>query len=110
MPTWLKDYRDHTGTRTEKHFKDTLFQGDHTMLGINCLEPGQVQPVHEHADQDKAYIVMEGYGHFTVGEDTREAGPGAIVWAPAGTAHGVKNHGTERLSVLVIISPPPPPK
>ncbi len=110
MDIWLKDYRNHTGTRTDKHFKATLFRGKHILLGINCLEPGQVQPLHDHADQDKAYIVMEGHGYFTVGDDTHEAGPGEIVWAPAGHPHGVANRGTDRLSILVVISPPPPPK
>ena len=39
----FKDYRDYVGTRSEKFFKDTLFQGDHLMIGINCLDPGQTR-------------------------------------------------------------------
>lgn len=100
-------YREHVGSRPEKFFKATLFQGDHLMVGVNCLEPGQTQPVHEHATADKVYVVMEGRGHFSVGEEVRPADPGELVWAPAGVPHGVENQGSERLVLLVGIAPPP---
>jgi mannose-6-phosphate isomerase-like protein (cupin superfamily) len=77
------------------------------MLGLNCLEPGQVQPAHDHADQDKFYFVLEGAGLFTVGDERIEAGSGQAIWAPAGVAHGVENRGSVRLAVLVGIAPPP---
>ena len=105
--TNVADYREHIGTRPEKFHKATLFQGDHLMVGINCLEPGQAQSVHDHADQDKVYIVMEGSGHFTVGDATHDAGPGAVVWAAAGVPHGVENRGDRRLVILVNMAPPP---
>lgn len=77
------------------------------MLGLNCLDLGQVQPVHRHAGQDKFYYVIEGQGRFTVGEDVFEAGPGATVWAKAGLPHGVENQGETRLTLLVGIAPAP---
>jgi quercetin dioxygenase-like cupin family protein len=100
-------YGDHVGVRPDKFYKNTLFSGDFLMVGLNCLEPGQVQPVHDHADQDKVYVVLEGAGVFTVGADEQEAGPGHVVWAPAGVPHGVRNAGQERLVVLVGMAPPP---
>lgn len=103
----FKDYRDYIGSKPEKFFKDTLFQGEHVMVGINCLEPGQVQPVHDHVDQDKVYVVMEGRGLFTVGEEIRAAGSGEIVWVAASVPHGVENQGEERLVLIVLIAPPP---
>lgn len=106
MPS-VADYRAHVGTREDKHYKTTLFQGTQLMVGLNCLEPGQTQPVHDHSDQDKMYAVLEGEGRFTVGEDTFTGGPGAIVFAPAGVAHGVSNAGSARLVLLVNIAPPP---
>jgi mannose-6-phosphate isomerase-like protein (cupin superfamily) len=77
------------------------------MLGINCLGPGQRQDVHDHANQDKAYVVMDGVGAFSVGDEQFSAGPGEIVWAAAGVPHGVENQGSERLVILVTIAPPP---
>lgn len=103
----IKHFSDFIGTKAEKFHKDTLFMGDHLMLGINCLEPGQVQAIHDHADQDKAYIVMDGVGRFTVGETVRDVGAGHIIWAKAGVPHGVENPGQSRLAVLVCMAPPP---
>jgi quercetin dioxygenase-like cupin family protein len=100
-------YQEHIGSREGKHYKVTLFQGDYLMVGINCLEPGQAQPVHDHAGADKVYIVMEGQGTFTVGGDRREVGSGEVVWAAAGVPHGVENRSDARLVVLVCIAPPP---
>ena len=100
-------YDAHVGSRPDKYYKATLFQGDYAMVGLNCLEPGQVQPVHDHADADKVYVVMEGRGQFTVGDKTREAGEGEVVWAPSGVPHGVENKAEVRLVLLVGIAPPP---
>jgi quercetin dioxygenase-like cupin family protein len=101
------DYRDFTGSRPEKHFKSTLFQSDPLMLGLNCLEPGQVQAAHAHEGAAKFYFVVEGVGRFTVGEETRDAGAGMVVWAAPGVPHGVENRGATRLVLLVGISPAP---
>lgn len=107
MSSYLTDYRQHTGAKPDKFYKTTLFRGDHLMLGLNCLEPGQVQAVHDHGDQDKFYAVLEGAGLFTVGDEEHLAGPGVVVWAPAGLPHGVRNAGAERLVLLMGIAPPP---
>ena len=107
MATHLKRIADSFGRREEKEFKATLFESARLMLGVNCLEPGQTQKVHEHAGQEKFYAVQEGIGSFTVGPETFEAGPGDVVWAPAGVPHGVTNHGKARLSILVGIAPAP---
>lgn len=100
-------YQDHVGRKAEKFYKTTLFQGQALMIGLNCLEPGQAQSVHDHADQDKFYYVIEGRGLFTIGAEEIEVEQGHIVWAEAGMAHGVKNQGTERLTILMGIAPPP---
>jgi quercetin dioxygenase-like cupin family protein len=77
------------------------------LLGLNCLSPGQTQATHTHADQDKFYIVVEGQGAFTVADATYQAGPGMVIWAPAGAPHGVTNRGDTRLVLLVGIPPAP---
>ena len=101
------DYRTQVGTDAAKPYKATLFSGELLMLGLNCLEPGQQQPLHDHADQDKCYYVLEGEGEFTVGEERRSCGPGHAVCAAAGAVHGVVNRGESRLVVLVAMAPPP---
>lgn len=96
-----------TGAKADKFYKTTLFRGDALMLGINCLEPGQTQTAHDHADQDKFYYVLEGRGRFQIGEVFAMAEAGQLVWAPAGVVHGVVNDGDGRLSLLVGIAPAP---
>jgi mannose-6-phosphate isomerase-like protein (cupin superfamily) len=93
--------------RPEKPFKHTFFQSARLLTGLNCLLPGQAQPIHDHADQDKFYFVLAGCGIFTVGDESRECGPGTLVLAPAGVTHGVENRGAELLSFLTVIAPFP---
>lgn len=101
------DWRQHAGAAAEKFYKATLWQGEHVMVGLNCLEPNQTQSVHAHQGADKFYFVLEGEGTFTVGNEKRTATAGALVVAPAGIAHGVTNMSGERLSLLVAIAPGP---
>ena len=89
-----------------KGAKADLFRGDTLFVGLNCFEAGQAQKVHAHAGSDKFYLVVSGRARLTVGDDTREAGPGTVVWAPAGVPHGVAE-ALERTVLLVAIAPPP---
>ncbi len=98
---------EHTGSSEPKHFKATLMQSERLMLGVNCLEPGQVQRVHSHGGQDKFYFVIEGEGRFTVGAESQTLGAGHLIWAPADVEHGVENTGDARLTVLMGMAPSP---
>ncbi len=99
------NWQDFEGSNTEKFFKTTLWQGEHMMVGLNCLEPNQTQAVHAHTGADKFYFVLTGQGSFTVGDDEKSVATGTVVVAPAGVSHGVTNTGAERLSLLVAIAP-----
>ncbi len=92
-------------SRAEKPFKHTLFQSSRLLVGLNCLDAGQRQGLHEHVRQDKFYLVLEGRGDFTVGEKTVTCGPGELIVAPAGIQHAVSNNGPERLSFITAIAP-----
>ncbi len=105
--TYVTRPADHAGARPDKFYKTTLFRGDALLLGLNCLEPGQTQAAHDHADQDKFYFVIGGTGRFQVGDELFTAGEGELVWAPAGVVHGVTNAGVIRLTLLVGIAPAP---
>ncbi len=104
---FLKRVEDFVGVREEKFYKTTLFHSDRLMLGLNCLQPGQVQKPHIHEAQDKFYYVVEGNGRFWVGNQRVEASAGEIVWAPAGVLHGVENGENGRLTLFMGISPAP---
>jgi mannose-6-phosphate isomerase-like protein (cupin superfamily) len=103
---YFHSWREHAGSRPEKFFKTTLWEGEHLVAGLNCLEPGQTQATHAHAEADKFYFILEGQGIFTIGEVQQEAEAGTLVVAPASVPHGVRNEGQNRLTILVAIAPP----
>ena len=105
MNHFLK-WQDHAGSQPEKFFKTTLWQSGRLTLGLNCLDPGQIQKVHAHDGADKIYYVLEGEGNFSIGDEQRIAKQGMLIVAPAGIPHGVSNNANERLSLPVTISPP----
>ncbi len=98
---------DHAKGQTNKPFKTTFLHSPRLLVGLNTLLPGQTQPLHDHADQDKFYFILAGTGRFTVGEETRICGAGDLVLAPAGLPHGASNDGEELLSFLTVIAPAP---
>jgi mannose-6-phosphate isomerase-like protein (cupin superfamily) len=103
--SYFLDWQEHAGAQADKFYKRTLWQGEHVMVGLNCLEPGQTQRAHAHEGADKLYYVLEGRGRFMVADVEREAEAGMLVVAPAGVTHGVSNTGNTRLSLLIAIAP-----
>ena len=93
--------------RQDKPFKFTFFQSEWLLVGLNTLLPGQEQHLHDHPAQDKFYLVLDGAGSFTVGDDTRTCGAGELILAPAGVPHGVRNDGDVMLTFLTVIAPFP---
>ena len=92
--------------RADNMAKVDCFRSERLLVGLNCFEPGQSQAVHAHSGADKFYVVMSGKANFVVGERTVAAGPGDLILAPAGVAHGVARAET-RTVVLVAIAPAP---
>jgi len=87
--------------------KINLFETKNFFCDVYCLEPGQEQKVHAHQDEDKIYYVLSGCGAFIVDDESRELDEQQIVFAPAGSNHGVQNTSGERLTVLVFMTPNP---
>ena len=86
--------------------KTEVVRGTTLFLGLNCFEPGQSQAVHTHAGADKFYLVLSGNARMIVGDETRDAVAGTLIWAPADVPHGVAR-AHERTVMLVGIAPPP---
>lgn len=99
---------DRSAFSAAKPAKQDLFVGAQLFVGLNCFERGQSQEIHAHAGADKFYFLVSGKARMTVGEETRLAESGTLVWAPAGVPHGVEE-ALERTVMLVAIAPPPRP-
>lgn len=48
---------------------------------------GGEPPVHVHTREDEFFILLEGEMTFMIGDETRRAVPGTVVWAPRNVPH-----------------------
>lgn len=76
--------------------------------GIVNLKPGKGHDLHTHPDSDEILYFVNGEGEQTVNGDTREIGPGEMVFIPKGIEHGTINTGWQPLQLLAVYSPPGP--
>lgn len=101
----FKDYSTFVAFNPDHYGKATLFENEHILVGLNCLEPGQEMEKHAHEIQCRFYIVLEGNGHAWVGDEQKETGKGTVIWVPSGRTHRIVNSGIERMVLLVGIAP-----
>ena len=98
---------EHAVFSPDKMGKSTIFRSDRVLVGLNCFEPGQEHRLHTHVGQDKVYHVLSGSGRFTLDDEEIDMEAGMMLIAPEGVAHGIRNTGRGRLTVLAILSPAP---
>jgi mannose-6-phosphate isomerase-like protein (cupin superfamily) len=72
-------------------------------VGLYTLEAGAVDSQQPHAE-DEVYVVMTGRARITVGDETRDVGPGAVVYVAATVPHRFHDIA-ERLEILVVFAP-----
>jgi mannose-6-phosphate isomerase-like protein (cupin superfamily) len=72
-------------------------------LGLYVLPAGGVDGQQPHTE-DEAYYVVRGRGWVTVGDDTRDVGPGSVVFVAAAVPHHFHDIA-EELSILVMFGP-----
>jgi quercetin dioxygenase-like cupin family protein len=92
-----------SGPRRELRVK---YEGDELEALEFWCEPGfgPIEP-HVHEDHADSFYVLEGEVEFTIGDETRLAGPGTWVAAPAGVRHGFSIPGPENVHFLNIHVP-----
>lgn len=91
----------------EKMGKADLVLTENLFAGLNCFEAGQEHALHSHAGQDKLYLVLEGRGTVTVGNESTPVEAGDLVLAHSGEPHAMVNPGPDRLVVMTVMAPPP---
>ncbi|HEV2218425.1 MAG TPA: cupin domain-containing protein [Candidatus Dormibacteraeota bacterium] len=61
-----------------------------------------VPPPHIHREHDEVFFILEGTFAFVIGDSTREANTGSLVWVPRGTRHGFRvEPGSKALLVTI---------
>ena len=72
-------------------------------LGLYVLAAGGVDGQQPHTE-DEAYYVVRGRGRVSVGDETRDVGPGSVVFVAAAVSHRFHDV-TEELTLLVMFGP-----
>ena len=106
QPTVIRP-AEHAEWRADRMGKRTLYQSARVLVGLNAFEPGQSHALHAHAGMDKVYQVLAGEGVFLLEGRDEPMRQGDLLVAPEGVPHGIRNSGSERLLVLVILAPAP---
>ena len=102
MKTAFWEYKAQVAFSQEKANKVVLAETPHSRTTLWCLLPGQHIHPHEH-EGDHIWIVLEGEGTFLGDGGPRPVGPGTVLVAPQGQAHGIDNSGKAGL-VFVSVS------
>ena len=102
---FFKDYRSFVSFQPDQCGKVTLFENQHLLVGLNCLEPGQKMEKHAHHNQNRFYLVLEGCGLVRVGKNEQETSRGMTIWVPENQTHKIINTGKDHLVLLVGFTP-----
>ena len=81
-----------------------LVSGEHMHLMHVIYKPGATYKMHSHP-WEQFSIMISGKLLLTVGDDTRQIGPGECFYAPATVPHGGKVIGNETLAMIDVYSP-----
>lgn len=80
-------------------------------MAHGTLEPGGTAEAHDHETEHQIIYVLEGTCDVELGDDPIvECGPGTVIEIPPKVMHEVVAKGDSPLKVLVIYSPPLPPR
>ncbi|WP_232549831.1 cupin domain-containing protein [Propioniciclava soli] len=99
-------------TLANKHFRKTIWTGEHLQLTYMTIPPGGDIGLEVHPDTDQFLRVEQGTGRVQMGpaEDeltyTRRVTGDFVVLVPAGTWHNITNTGRDDLKLYTLYGPP----
>jgi mannose-6-phosphate isomerase-like protein (cupin superfamily) len=82
--------------------------GDTTGGSFSVIEESEPldTPRHVHDNEDELFVILEGEHVFTIGPETFQAGPGAVVFAPRRVPHEHRRVVPRVGRFLTFVSPP----
>jgi mannose-6-phosphate isomerase-like protein (cupin superfamily) len=72
-------------------------------VGLYVLAAAATDEQQPHTE-DEVYVVLAGHGRFTAGDETRDCGPGDVIYVPALVEHRFHDIN-EELRVVVVFGP-----
>ena len=86
--------------------RSKVVNGDNMQLVWAEFQPGTPYPLHSHTDREQFSFMISGRMKMTVGDETREIGPGEMWHAAVNVVHGGEVIGDEPVVFVDIYSPP----
>lgn len=83
------------------------FGSSNIRYSIIDFDPGEGGDLHYHTPPiEEYYFVLGGELDITVGDETRTAKQGSIIYVPPGEQHQPRNNTDETATLLAVSSPP----
>ena len=83
-----------------------IANGDNMQLVWAEFQPGERYELHSHPDREQFSFMISGRMKMTVGDETREIGPGEMWHAAVNVVHGGEMIGDEPVVFVDVYSPP----
>ena len=89
-----------------RYLVDGVVSGTATGMFELTIGPGaRVPPAHSHSGNEEIVYVLEGKLRYSVGEETRDLGPGDRMHTPRGVVHAFSNPHGETARALIMLTP-----
>jgi len=81
-----------------------IFETDNLKMSYVSVFPGSEVPKHVHNNEEQTYIILDGEGEVTLGEEKFYITNGYAVFIPAGVDHSIRNIGKKELKYVYFVS------
>jgi quercetin dioxygenase-like cupin family protein len=89
-----------------RYLVDGTVSGTATGIFELTVEPGaRVPPAHSHTGNEEIVYVLEGRLRYSVGDETRDLGPGDRMHTPRGEVHAFSNPHDKTAKALIMLTP-----
>ena len=68
-------------------------------IQITDVEPGEMQFLHSH-EEEQCYYIVRGVGSMIIDGENRSVKEGEAIFVPSESTHGIKNIGDDTLTYL----------
>ena len=73
-------------------------------LTVELYRPQEVDHQQPHS-RDECYVIVEGRGHFEMGDETIDFSPGDFLFVPAGMPHRFRDFGDSMMTWVMFYGP-----
>lgn len=93
------------GQLSIRYLLDGARTGTMGMFELTVPPGSNVPPPHSHSNIEECVYVLEGILRYSVGDVTRDLGPGGSMFTPKGTVHQFSNPFSTPARALIVLSP-----